>query len=235
MAVIISSEEEKVESLKSIADAVAVAMETIGLVPDMWFGNLEKKRSRPLDPGPEQEGRTNRMRNVGTVALSNVTSQISRMNPIGKLMRNDKEVPVRFTDLQKEEDRTEDTKFHSLNAHDNLHPEITVTDLNLTTPRPLNRTRKISKSSEDVSKNPIDNVLIPFAKLTQGLQTLGSNLDQQLSRSCEQFIGAEAGSPVRQPEFRSTTPRRAVHAQYTNIDERVRRGQTVCNSLILNI
>lgn len=234
MAVSISSEEEKVESLKSIADAVAVAMETIGLVPDMWFGNLEKKRSRPLDPGPEQEGRTNRMRNVGTVALSNVTSQISRLNPIGKLMRNDKEVPVRFTDLQKEEDRTEDTEFHSLNAHNNSHPEITVTDLNLTTPRPLNRTRKISKSSEDVSKNPIDNVLMPFAKLTQGLQTLGSNLDQQLSRSCEQFIGAEAGSLVQQPEFRST-PRRAGHAQYTNIDERVGRGETVCNSLILNI
>ena len=47
------------------------------------------------------------------------------------------------------------------------------------------RTRKISKSSEDVrvsSPNPLDTVLMPFAKLTQGLHTLGTNLDTTLSR-----------------------------------------------------
>ena len=234
MAVSITSEEEKIESLKALADAVAVAMETAGLVPDLWFGNLEKKRSRALDPSPEQEGRTtNRMRNVGTVALSNVTSQISRLNPIGKLMRGqEKEAPVRFTDLQQEEDRTEQRDFHSFNTQ---QPQITVTDINLQpSPRPLNRTRKISKSSEAITTNPIDNVLMPFAKLSQGLQTLGSNFDQQLSRSCEQFIGAEVGSPVRQPELRGA-PRRMGPTQFTNIDDRVRRGDTGCSSLILNI
>ena len=47
------------------------------------------------------------------------------------------------------------------------------------------RVRKISRSSEDVraaSANPIDTVLLPFAKLTAGLQTLGTNLDTTLSR-----------------------------------------------------
>lgn len=46
----INSEEDKIESLKGIADSVAVAMEAIGLVPDLWFGPLEKKKSKPLDP-----------------------------------------------------------------------------------------------------------------------------------------------------------------------------------------
>ena len=46
----ITSEEDKIESLKGIADSVAVAMEAIGLVPDLWFGPLEKKKSKPLDP-----------------------------------------------------------------------------------------------------------------------------------------------------------------------------------------
>ena len=35
---------------QGIADSVAVSMEALGCVPDMWFGPLEKKKSKPLDP-----------------------------------------------------------------------------------------------------------------------------------------------------------------------------------------
>ena len=38
------------ESLKGIADSVAVSVEATGMTPEMWFGPLEKKKSRPLDP-----------------------------------------------------------------------------------------------------------------------------------------------------------------------------------------
>ena len=58
------------ESLKAIADTVAVTMETAGLVPDMWFGTLEKKRSRAFDAAPGGEtGRPYRAKNVGAVAI----------------------------------------------------------------------------------------------------------------------------------------------------------------------
>ena len=43
---VMSSEDEKIESLKAIADTVAVAMEARDLAPDMWFGKLVKRRSK---------------------------------------------------------------------------------------------------------------------------------------------------------------------------------------------
>ena len=39
-------EEEMYESLKTIADSVAVAMELAGIKPDLWFGKIEKKKSK---------------------------------------------------------------------------------------------------------------------------------------------------------------------------------------------
>jgi len=50
------------------------------------------------------------------------------------------------------------------------------------------RTRKLSKSSEDISSgskssNAMDNVFVPFAKLTKGLQSIGSNLDNKIGSS----------------------------------------------------
>ena len=40
---------------------------------------------------------------------------------------------------------------------------------------------------------------MPFAKLTQGLSALGNNLDNQLSKSCEQMVGRESGSHSNHP------------------------------------
>jgi Inositol phosphatase len=121
----LENDDERIESLKAVADAVAVAMEAAGLVPDMWFGNLEPRRRTPAAagsslPGSDQilndefntaaggestgrPGGGGRLRNAGVAAaLSNVTSQISRFNPIGKLMRPSPQSSseIRFTDLQ---------------------------------------------------------------------------------------------------------------------------------------
>ena len=50
MAVVVRTEDEKIEALKSIADSVGVAMELGGIKPEMWFGKLDgKKKSRIPD------------------------------------------------------------------------------------------------------------------------------------------------------------------------------------------
>lgn len=51
MAVIIRTDDERTESLKAIADSVAVAMELAGHAPDMWFGKLDKRKSKVPDFG----------------------------------------------------------------------------------------------------------------------------------------------------------------------------------------
>ena len=49
LAVVVGTEDERVESLKAIADSVGVAMELAGHKPDMWFGRLERKKSKVPD------------------------------------------------------------------------------------------------------------------------------------------------------------------------------------------
>jgi hypothetical protein len=93
-------------------------MEAAGLVPTMWFGPLERRKPpidiiSPVEAPPSAaaapEPSVRRLRNVGVAAaLSNVSSQISRFNPIGKLMRPPPPTQtaaaaadeIRFTDLQ---------------------------------------------------------------------------------------------------------------------------------------
>ena len=62
-------------------------MELAGYKPDMWFGKLDKKKSRVPDlhsnynvgePGASSKS-------GGAKAFFNVTSQISKLNPISKL------------------------------------------------------------------------------------------------------------------------------------------------------
>ena len=52
LAVVVRTEEEMTESLKTIADSVAVAMELAGIKPDLWFGKMEKKKSKVPDMHP---------------------------------------------------------------------------------------------------------------------------------------------------------------------------------------
>lgn len=105
----IKSEEEKIESLKAIADTVAVTMESAGYVPDMWFGKIEKKRSKssksttllnPVDMLNLARPKSPiKLRNVGSKALSNVTSHFSKLNPISRMKKGN---PREFTDIRRE-------------------------------------------------------------------------------------------------------------------------------------
>ena len=81
MAVVVRTEDEQVESLKAIADSVGVAMEWAGHKPDMWFGKLDKRKSKV----PDLVGGGGATRPGSRAVFSNVTSQISKLNPIGKL------------------------------------------------------------------------------------------------------------------------------------------------------
>lgn len=49
MAIVVGSSDEKVESLKSIADSISVAIEIAGFCPEIWYGKLEKKKTRIPD------------------------------------------------------------------------------------------------------------------------------------------------------------------------------------------
>ena len=49
MAVEALKEEERIESLRTIADSVGVTMELNGFTPNMWFGKLDRKKSRVPD------------------------------------------------------------------------------------------------------------------------------------------------------------------------------------------
>ena len=184
----IKSEEEKVESLKAIADCVGVAMESVGLVPEMWFGKLDKRRSKPADSvnmlNPVellnlQSGRGKspvKLRQVGSKALSNVTSTISKLNPISRMRKNKD-----FTDIRQEKDMVDagedalqgDNSYSSpthLPSSGLLLPrEEGQVSLNVETssisysrempsisvchgegPTPAQRVRKISRSSEEL-------------------------------------------------------------------------------------
>ena len=127
---VMTTEEEKVESLKAIADTVGVTMEVSGLTPNMWFGKLEKRRSKSSKPSllynpvnlfhMSRERSPIKLRAVGSRALSNVTSQFSklRLNPISRLKRSNQQ---EFTDIRDqnveagidgfEEDFDEDMKY----------------------------------------------------------------------------------------------------------------------------
>ena len=93
-------------------------------------------------------------------SFSNVTSQISKLG-IGKFMKTEKASPVRFTDLQREVAEQERVERRDL-----INQEREAAASSRLT---FNRTRKISKSSEDISGSGggIENVLMPFAKLSQ--------------------------------------------------------------------
>ena len=240
---VMATEEEKVESLKAIADTLGIAMESSGLAPNMWFGKLEKRRSKASRPSllynpvnllhMSRDKSPIKLRAVGSKALSNVTSQFSKLklNPISRLKKANQE----FTDIRHqqedldvgnegfEEDFDTDMKYlnslHlpssgllmngtggdeqisicvennsiSFSKNQNLASNNLPAVLTLSNPpsgssdtcgssnlKP-ERSRKLSKSSENIasaSKSPkkLNNVFVPFAKLTQSIQNLSSGI-----------------------------------------------------------
>lgn len=91
VAVAMSSEEETIESLKAICESFKVALSVKSLNVPLFEGKLERRRSKlPFvqqgDRGPlprnVSEGQLMAFVNVGSRALSNVTSQFARLNPM---------------------------------------------------------------------------------------------------------------------------------------------------------
>lgn len=116
MAIVIKTDEERIECLKSVSDSLIVAMELAGLPPaPLFHGRMEKRRSKVPDvhsnfnavglasggPGGAARAVSSSLR-----ALSNVTSQFSKLNPISKL-RQAKAKGQNVPDICLEGDMTE--------------------------------------------------------------------------------------------------------------------------------
>merc|ERR1712113_845523 len=107
LVTVLTSEDEKIESLKAVADTVGIAMEARDLTPDMWFGKLDKRKSKCKSSKPvdllhmSRDKSPIKLRAVGSKALSNVTSQFSKLklNPISRLKKTNQE----FTDIRHQE------------------------------------------------------------------------------------------------------------------------------------
>ncbi|XP_046383562.1 phosphatidylinositide phosphatase SAC2 isoform X2 [Ischnura elegans] len=101
MAVVVKTEEEMMESLKAICEAFAVALEIQSLSAPLVQGKLEKKRSkqpfsqchsRPLSyfdftniphmTRNVSETQLLALKNVGTKAITNMTSQFNKLNKL---------------------------------------------------------------------------------------------------------------------------------------------------------
>ncbi|XP_033207947.1 phosphatidylinositide phosphatase SAC2 isoform X2 [Belonocnema kinseyi] len=101
MAIVIKNEEEAIESLKAIAEAIAVAMEIAGLpkIPLAMNVTLDKRKSKLVNSKghtglldisnfPEltrnvSETQLLALKSAGTKALSNMTEQFSKLNKFG--------------------------------------------------------------------------------------------------------------------------------------------------------
>uniref|UniRef100_T1JHY8 SAC domain-containing protein n=1 Tax=Strigamia maritima TaxID=126957 RepID=T1JHY8_STRMM len=110
MAVPIKTEEEAIESLKAIVETIAATLEAFGLLVPVYQGKLERRKSKmPFQqtkrspfgnvylelpsfggmPRNVSETQLLALRNVGTKAISNMTSQIAKLNPMKlKLKKN---------------------------------------------------------------------------------------------------------------------------------------------------
>ena len=294
---LITTEDEKIESLKAIADTVAVTMEAKHLKPEIWFGKLEKRRSKSSKPiltlNPvdilhmTREKSPNKLKTVGTKTLANVTSQFSKLNPISRLKRTS---PKDFTDIRQEEldvgneafeeDFDEDLKYlnslhlpssgllmnssgepaddsvnlcvqnnsisYSKNqSHSNSQLSSSTEDTSMGDQHLApTRTRKLSKSSEDVNDVPrprtLRTVFDPFSKISKGLQNIGSNIDQRFSvpegSSAAQYqYMSFAESQVKSPNI--TSPAEEVQIRQSTISEDIQRKieRSSTKSLILFI
>ena len=292
-----TTEDEKIESLKAIADTVAVTMEAKDLRPEIWFGKLEKRRSKSSKPtltlNPvdvlhmTREKSPSKLKTVGTKTLANVTSQFSKLNPISRLKRTSQKD---FTDIRQEdldvgneafeEDFDEDLKYlNSLHlpssgllmnssgesqydsvkmcvqnnsisynknqSHSNSQLSSSTEDTSGVDHHlaPV-RTRKLSKSSEDVNDVPktrtLKTVFDPFSKISRGLQNIGSNIDHRLSvpegsTAAQYQYMSFAESQTKSPNI--TSPSDEVQIRQSTISEDIQRKieRSSTKSLILFI
>jgi len=99
MTVMVNTEEERIECLKSVADSIIVAMALADLPPAPFVqGTLEKRKSKMPELHSsfnDQQFDTERQRSAGSKvvsnslkAISNVSSHFSRLNPMNKFRQN---------------------------------------------------------------------------------------------------------------------------------------------------
>ena len=93
MAVVVTTDEERLECLKSVADSLIVAMELAQLPPaPLVTGKLERRKSKLPEMAQSSFGEQTSMASSASSkvvsgslkALSSVTSHFSRLNPISK-------------------------------------------------------------------------------------------------------------------------------------------------------
>ena len=113
------------------------------------------------------------------------------------------------------------------------------------------RTRKLSRSSEEIgpnTKKPLGNVLMPLGKLARGLQNFGNNLDNKLAQSdnklsglSDQYVSIVQAGPRLSPKLQDrphTAPNdnQPAHNQTTfNSDVQRKIEESSCQSLIMTI
>ena len=94
MAVVVTTDEERLECLKSVADSLIVAMELAQLPPAPLIqgGKLEKRKSKlpeihsaAGDQPQTASTASSKVVSGSLKALSSVTSHFSKLNPISKL------------------------------------------------------------------------------------------------------------------------------------------------------
>jgi len=107
------------------------------------------------------------------------------------------------------------------------------------------RTRKLSRSSEEIgpnNKKPLGNVLMPLGKLARGLQNFGNNLDNKfaqtdkLSGLSEQYVSIVQAAPRLSPKVQHR-PHTAPNDNQTTLNSDVQRKieESSCQSLIITI
>ena len=99
MALVVKTDEDRLENLKSVAESLAMAMEMMGIPIDVnYLNKLDKRKSKIPDSHSNYNASTGARRTPLAVqafkgvssklAFSNMTSQISRLNPLMKLKQN---------------------------------------------------------------------------------------------------------------------------------------------------
>ncbi|TRY69034.1 hypothetical protein TCAL_01419 [Tigriopus californicus] len=193
MAIVVRSPEEKVESLKIIVDSISVAIEIAGFSVDTWFGKLDKKKTRipdlysnynvlPLEDVPV-------FKSVGSRALQNMTSQISKLNPMSRF---------RFSTKRNNEEPEEVLPQGNVTQLENSANDIRSSSPTFTTPsevvEPINQSlpeqslrpddegltanlpTQLSSANQESMFKPDSLISTPRGKISHEINSFGANL-----------------------------------------------------------